>query len=215
MAMQLVIGLGNPGLRYAATRHNIGFRCVEELGRRLGLTFQDLAPEYRVATGSGPGGALVLMEPLTYMNRSGQALGAWAARAGLPLTAADDPGAVSGPVPVVICDDLHLPLGSIRIRAGGSDGGQNGLASILDLLGTREVPRVRLGVGPLDEQALDPATWADYVLEPFPATAAEAVNDLIDRGTVAVLDLLEHGPVAAASRHNRRVRPVSDLPSGD
>ncbi|MEZ4388494.1 MAG: aminoacyl-tRNA hydrolase [Candidatus Krumholzibacteriia bacterium] len=213
--MQLVMGLGNPGDRYRRTRHNVGFLCVEELARRLGLQFTETAPEYRAATGAGPAGPLTLLEPLTYMNRSGLAWLAWNARHGRPQVAASDPlaAAAAAVIPVVVCDDLQLTLGSVRIRAGGSDGGQNGLASILASVGTDEVPRLRLGVGPLDSP-LDPARWADHVLAPFSAAEEAAAAELVERGADALADLLEHGLGAAASRHNRRIRPASHLPPG-
>ena len=83
--MQLVLGLGNPGPRYADTRHNVGFRCVEALATRLGLTLDDLQREYRAAVGEGPAGPLTLLQPLTYMNRSGLAVLAWAGRTGYTL----------------------------------------------------------------------------------------------------------------------------------
>ena len=236
-ARQLALGLGNPGPAYAATRHNVGFRCVEEVARRLGLHFVTPAPEYRLAEGEGPAGPVVLLEPLTYMNRSGEALAAWAARTGWRLGAADaaideaetrvdadtdtdtdaDTDAEPSPtaptiVPIVVCDDIQLPLGSVRIRSAGSDGGQNGLASVLAVVGTRAVPRLRLGVGPRDA-ALDPAAWADYVLAPFVADEVDMAADLVVRGADALLDLLVEGPERAASRHNRRVRLEAPSPS--
>ncbi len=219
--MQLVLGLGNPGERYAATRHNVGFSCVEEVARRLGLTFAPAGPSYRAAVGDGPQGPLTLLEPLTYMNRSGDALLAWSVATGLPVATdaaePDDPDHPGPPLvrPVVVCDDLHLPLGSIRIRPGGSDGGQNGLASVLAAVGTTAVPRLRLGVGPSSEN-LDPADWADFVLQPFATPEAADVDDLLERALAdALLDLLEQGPALAAARHNRRIRRAPDLPAGD
>jgi PTH1 family peptidyl-tRNA hydrolase len=235
-AMQLVLGLGNPGPAYAATRHNVGFRCVEEVARRLGLPFVTPGPEYRLAEGEGPAGPLALLEPLTYMNRSGEALAAWAARTGWRLGATDaaidaaetaaadadadtdtDADTALSPtpptlVPIVVCDDIQLPLGSVRIRSAGSDGGQNGLASVLAVVGSRAVPRLRLGVGPRDA-ALDPAAWADYVLAPFTADEVAVADELVGRGADALLDLLVEGPERAASRHNRRVRLDAPSPS--
>lgn len=237
--MQLVVGLGNPGERYAATRHNIGFRCLEVLARALGLAFAEDRPRYRTAAGDGPRGPIVLLQPLTFMNRSGEALAAWAADTGRrigqtaapagtaePATAAgadagdgtrclNDEAAAVLPaagvdpvvVPFVVCDDLHLPLGSLRIRGAGGDGGQNGLASILRVVGGEGVPRLRLGVGPR-EGAVDPRDWADYVLCPFAAEQEEAARELTDRGAEAALWLLEHGWVAAAARFNRRILPA-------
>jgi len=218
--LQLVVGLGNPGPRYASTRHNVGFLCVEELARRLGLRLQDVAPEYRLAAGEGPAGPLTLLMPLTYMNRSGLALLAWSRDVGEPVVAAPPDADGLEPeaprerrvAPVVVCDDIHLPLGSLRIRQSGSDGGQNGLASILAAAGTSEVARLRLGVGPLDAN-LVPADWADYVLAQFTEAERPRVQEMVARGADALTDLLIHGAQAAASRHNRRIRPATDLPA--
>ncbi len=226
--MQLVLGLGNPGRRYRDTRHNIGFRCVEAVAGRLGLPFVDAAAEYREAVGDGPGGALTLLQPLTYMNLSGNAVRAWALRHGLRVGAepdvrlqgGDTPSVDAEPVetpdivPVVVCDDLHLALGSIRIRESGSDGGQNGLASILIAAGGEAVPRMRLGVGPLCG-AVPADAWADYVLEDFAPDEQDAVDDLVERSADALLCLLEMGATASGSRYNRRIRPSTDLLSDD
>ena len=221
--MRLVLGLGNPGPRYATTRHNVGFRCVAEVARRLDLDFDDTHPEYRVAVGEGPAGPVTLLQPLTYMNRSGLAARAWARRHGailgpgpwqhepLPLPAEPDRDPAPWVVPVVVCDDIHLALGSIRIRAAGRDGGQNGLASVIATAGGEQIPRLRLGVGPLLGNVA-PEDWADWVLAPFDAGEREAASVLIDQGAEALLTLLERGPQAAGSRHNRRVRPGRDLP---
>jgi len=197
--LQLVIGLGNPGPRYARTRHNIGFRVVDALAQRVDAVFARVSPEYAEARLDGPVGPVVLMKPLTYMNLSGRALVAWLAAAG-----PDAPP----PELLVVCDDLHLPLGTIRIRTRGSAGGQKGLASLLEVVGSLEVPRVRLGVGPRDE-TLDPAAWADFVLADVAPGEAAEVEDLVARGVAAVLDCLAEGPLVAGSRHNRR------LPAGD
>ncbi len=221
--MRLVLGLGNPGPRYAPTRHNVGFRCVAEVARRLDLSFDATHPEYREAVGAGPAGPVTLLQPLTYMNRSGLAARAWARRHGAilgsgpwredPLPLPTDPGRDPAPwvVPVVVCDDIQLPLGSLRIRAGGRDGGQNGLASVIATAGGEQIPRLRLGVGPLQGE-VPPAEWADWVLAPFAPAEGEAAAALVERGAEALLALLALGPGAAASRHNRRVRPGRDLP---
>lgn len=225
--MQLVIGLGNPGSRYAATRHNVGFRCLEAVARRLDLAFDVQRPQYRAAVGSGPAGPVTLLQPLTYMNLSGEALLAWAEDCGrrigadpepAPPEAAEPEAAPAAPdqepgpdgrptvVPVVVCDDLHLPLGSVRIRGRGSDGGQKGLASILGIVGSRGVPRLRLGVGPAT-QAVPVADWADFVLRPFDSQEEEAVAEMVDWAAAAVVDLLEYGWETAASRFNRKLAP--------
>ena len=216
--MQLVLGLGNPGRRYRHNRHNIGFRCLEALAQELGFAFAEETPRYRAAAGDGPGGPLTLLEPLTYMNRSGDALLAWADRHGFSVGSVPEESGSDGPtpavpevVPIVVCDDLNLPLGSIRIRARGRDGGQNGLASVIVAVGGQDVPRLRLGVGPLSE-AVPPQEWAEYVLHDFDEAESDAAEELVLRGAAALSDLLALGPAAAAARHNRRLRMDEDLP---
>ena len=103
---------------------------------------------------------------------------------------------------------------SIRIRARGSDGGQNGLASVIAVCGGDAVPRLRLGVGPR-EGAVPPAAWADYVLEDFAAAEIAAAAELVEAGAAALADLLALGPEGAGSRHNRRIQPDPDLPADD
>jgi peptidyl-tRNA hydrolase, PTH1 family len=196
--LQVVIGLGNPGSRYARTRHNIGFRVVDALAQRVDVLFTRAAAEYAEARLEGPAGPVVLLKPLTYMNLSGRALAAWRAANQDEATAEL----------LVVCDDIHLPLGTVRIRARGSAGGQNGLASLLAVVGDLDLPRVRLGVGPAEEP-VDPADWADYVLAEFSPREAAAAADLVCRGVAAVLDCLAEGPQSAGSRHNRTL-PAAD-----
>lgn len=220
----LVVGLGNPGPKYRDTRHNIGFLVVEELARRLGWSFSAGAGRWREAAAPGGDGALVLMQPLTYMNLSGDAVGAWATARGLPVGPQPTPPAPGGEIPgevpapasppsaappppawgpLVICDDLALPLGALRLRPRGSSGGQNGLASVIERLGHDDFPRLRLGIAPAGAP-VPPAEWADFVLTPFAADEREAVADLVGRAADAVMCCLELGPEAAASRFNRR-----------
>jgi PTH1 family peptidyl-tRNA hydrolase len=216
--VRIIVGLGNPGPEYAANRHNVGFLVVEELARRLGLTWTEGGP-WRAATGVGPTGAVALVEPLTYMNRSGRALAAWAEAAGVVLTGearpdADPATGTPAPEPVgvrplIVCDDLNLPLGSVRLRARGRSGGQNGLASVIENLGGEEIPRLRLGVAPLDGE-VDPADWADFVLTDFAAEEKEAVLDLTDHAASALEHWLDRGFEATVSRFNRRIRPEPD-----
>jgi PTH1 family peptidyl-tRNA hydrolase len=195
--VKLVIGLGNPGSRYACTRHNVGFRVVDALAQRVDVPFHRTHADYAEARYDGSGGPVVLLKPLTYMNLSGRALAAWLAAARQDATAPDMPA----PELLVVCDDIHLPLGTVRIRARGSAGGQKGLASLLEVVGGLDLPRVRLGVGP-GEAILDPQDWADYVLAEFAPGEAAAAAALIERGVVAVLDCLATGPQAAGARHN-------------
>ncbi|MFO7654766.1 MAG: aminoacyl-tRNA hydrolase [Candidatus Krumholzibacteriia bacterium] len=258
--LHLVIGLGNPGARYAGNRHNVGFRVVDELARRAGVALARVPGRYAVAEVASGADRWILLEPLTYMNRSGEAVRSWAARTGVRVTgapvglptdagpaslaagqdagvgdgaapdtgagavagtgaeAADpalpagkgeetaDPALAGGVRPVVVCDDLSLPLGAVRIRARGSAGGQKGLASLIRTLGGEEFPRVRLGVGD-PQREIAPADWADYVLSDFEPAQEEAVSEMVIHAADAVTMLLERGVNTAASRCNRRQPP--------
>ncbi len=214
---QIIVGLGNPGPKYARNRHNIGFMVLAELARREALVFQAAAEKYQWAEGPG----FVLLKPLTYMNLSGKTLADWSACTGVVLTGRCDPEPESGedealPVvvdgaedtrPLIVCDDLALPLGSVRLRARGRSGGQNGLASIIDHLGGEDFPRLRLGVAPLAEPPA-PQDWADYVLADFTAAETPAVEELVIRAAEALACWLGHGLEATVSRFNRRIRPL-------
>jgi len=198
--MQLVIGLGNPGSAYAATRHNLGFRVLDELVNRLGLAYNTLQDQYAWAEWSLNAGVCVLLKPLTFMNLSGLALATWAVRNAQGLSG---DGESEGLVPVVVCDDLALPLGAVRIRQRGSPGGQKGLESIVQTLGSQEFPRMRLGIGPR-EGSLPPQEWTDYVLQPFPPGEAEVAGELVLYAADALQCLVADGPEVAAVRFNRR-----------
>ena len=200
---KLIVGLGNPGERYRDHRHNLGFRVVEELARRRRLEFRLPGALYLAAEDLRWESGVTLLKPLTYMNLSGQAVEAWAHDRQVVVTGQEDEPGIR---PLVVCDDLNLPLGSLRLRARGSSGGQNGLASVIEHLGGDVLPRLRLGVAPL-EGDLDPAVWPDYVLADFEAAEREAAGELVIRAADAVVCWLEDGQDAAVSRFNRRVKP--------
>lgn len=150
---RLIVGLGNPGPKYASTRHNIGFDVLEILSKRHMADAPRSKFEGLQTTIKLDGNAVHLFWPLTYMNESGRAVAA--AVKFYKLTPSTDV--------LVICDDLSLPLGKLRLRARGSSGGQKGLGDILRALGTQDVARLRVGIEPA------PANWdvADYVLSRF------------------------------------------------
>lgn len=182
MAVRLVVGLGNPGFRYVGTRHNLGFQVVERLVRRGGGRWRVRGPG-REAEALG----VRLLEPLTYMNLSGVAVREAARRRG-----------VSPEEILVVCDDLDLPLGRLRLRAAGGAGGHRGLASLIQELGSREFPRLRLGIG-------RPAPWEDpaaYVLSGFPLRERPAVERMLDAACEAVEMAVREGVAAAMNRVN-------------
>jgi PTH1 family peptidyl-tRNA hydrolase len=181
-----VVGLGNPGRQYARTRHNAGFLAIDRLAVRCGASFSPHAlscsclAQARVADRQ-----VWLAKPQTYMNESGRCAAALAAWLGC------QPADL-----LVVVDDLLLDLGRLRFRRGGSDGGHHGLASVLDALHTREVPRLRLGVGPPPEGA----DRIDFVLGEF--SRDDDVEALASRGADAVEYCAAAGIEAAMNRFN-------------
>ncbi len=204
----LIVGLGNPGPNYVGHRHNIGFQVVERLAANLGISFVGNDPVCEQAVHINESRILILLKPQLYMNCSGEALVQWSRRQGLALTGSIDPEA-EGIRPLVVCDDLALSLGSLRLRGRGGSGGQNGLNSVIQALGGEELPRLRLGIAGGDG-LVSPDEWADYVLSPFVPQEDESVQDLIDQAVKALEFVLDQGLEQAASRFNRRIRPEAD-----
>lgn len=182
--MRVVVGLGNPGARYAQTRHNIGFMVADWLAAARGGPWR-VQGESQVAPLGLADREVILVKPQTYMNRSGAAVAALQAQAGFA------PGEM-----LVLLDDFLLDFGRLRLRRGGSDGGHNGLASVLEHLNTQEVPRLRLGIGPLPpgEESID------YVLSPF--SPGEDVEGLVARGCLAVEACASAGIEVAMNQFN-------------
>lgn len=174
----IVCGLGNPGRKYAGTRHNMGFLLLDHLTHRYSLSWSAPAGTFRQSSFVLDGCPVVFLRPLTYMNLSGRALEDFARMARV------DPGHL-----LVLCDDFALPLGRIRLRTQGSDGGHNGLRSIIEVLGTQEFPRLRMGVGPVPEE-MPPA---DFVLRPFPREDRSIVAKVIQRSADCLETLIRRG----------------------
>ncbi len=166
--MKLIVGLGNPGREYADTRHNIGFMVADVIGGRLGLQWRkDADVVFAKSFGESP---FLVVKPQTFMNRSGYAVSRFAGYHNV------DPAEL-----LVVVDDVDLPLGRIRVRAGGSAGTHNGLKSVVEQLGTREFPRLRLGVGRGDARR----DLADYVLARFDPAEQADVDAVITRAADA------------------------------
>jgi PTH1 family peptidyl-tRNA hydrolase len=188
---ELVVGLGNPGPEYSTTRHNVGQMIVNELARRGGVTLGTHKSNARVATirlagaGGAPGPAVVLGIPLSYMNLSGG-----------PVAALAKYHSVSPADVIVVHDDIDLPLGAVKIKRGGGEGGHNGLRDITKALGTKDYIRVRAGVG-RPPGRLDAA---EYVLRPFAANEREDVRWMIDVAADAVEAIVLVGLEAAQQR---------------
>ncbi|MEF3274769.1 MAG: aminoacyl-tRNA hydrolase [Chloroflexus sp.] len=186
--MWLIVGLGNPGERYARTRHNIGFRSVETLAERHGLTFRSQRANSEIAEGYIRGQRVVLVKPQTYMNLSGQAVSA------LRNWYKIDPAREL----LIIYDDLDLPFARLRLRERGSAGTHNGMRSIVTQLGTTEFPRLRVGIGqpPANMDA------ADYVLSRFTPEEEAVLPELLTRVADAVEVVLGEGLTTAMNRYN-------------
>lgn len=185
----LVLCLGNPGPQYLTTRHNVGFMVADELARRSGVGFTPGRGEYWSAVIEREGRELTLIKPVTFMNNSGLAA----------LQVLRD---LEGPAErlLVVLDDIALPLGSLRLRASGSDGGHNGLGSIIAVLGTEQVARLRCGIRP--EQPPTPETLAAFVLSPFAPGERDVVSSMIVRAADAVSEAATSGLQRAMARCN-------------
>lgn len=188
----LIIGLGNPGTQYANTRHNIGFMVVEELARRHGLTFSKTEKRAQVADGMIQGKRVLLVKPQTYMNESGMAV------RGLVDFYKIDLAQIA-----VAADDLDIPLGTLRLRKGGSDGGQRGVRSIIQHLMTQDFARIRCGIG-RPPGRMNPS---DYVLRPFMGDDQITARIEIERAADAIETWLRDGLELAMTRHNGAVEP--------
>ena len=187
--MRLIVGLGNPGIEDQFTPHNLGFLVVDRLAEQARVRVE--RPEARSLVGRADleGEPVALAKPLTYVNLAGLAVRDLLARLELDEAAL-----------VVICDDLALPAGTLRVRCRGRAGGHNGLASIIGALGTQEFVRVRLGIAP-DH----PRDDAGFVLRPFRRSELKQVDEQISRAAEAVRLILREGPEKAMNQFNRRL----------
>ncbi len=187
--MHLVVGLGNPGPEYAPTRHNLGFRLVDELAVRLKAPVTK--PLFQSFTGRADlaGQTVILAKPQTYMNLSGNAVAALMNWFKIPVWGL-----------VVAYDDVDLPPGKVRIRPGGGSGGHRGMKSILEKLGTGEFARVRIGIGRPPDIGWDVADW---VLGRLSVEEEALADRALDRAADAVMTLISHGVKAAMNKFNR------------
>ncbi len=188
----LIVGLGNPGREHEHNRHNVGFQVVTRLAARHGLTFSRQQASALIATGSIGERPVVLARPMTYMNRSGGPTAALARFYRIELADL-----------LVVFDDLDLPVGTIRLRPGGSAGGQNGMKDIIQRLGSQEFPRLRFGIGRPPGRR-DPI---GYVLQDFSREQAPIVEASLERACDAIETWLREGIELAMSRHNAPASP--------
>jgi PTH1 family peptidyl-tRNA hydrolase len=189
VGLKIVVGLGNPGSPYRDTRHNLGFWAVEELAHRHGWAFRAGDCDARVARGSLGGLEVLLAEPQTYMNASGEAVSC------LLEACESEPGDL-----LVVCDDVALPLGTLRLRLAGSDGGHRGLRSIAAAIGTQAFARLRIGVGAGESEA----PLAEHVLSAFPRAQEEQARQSAARAAECIEAALSEGMEAAMNNYNRK-----------
>ncbi len=193
--MWLIVGLGNPGTKYARNRHNIGFRVVDEVARRYGIDSWRNKFGGELATGMVKGERVALLKPMEFMNVSGNA-----------VQRAAHFHSVEPERIVVVHDEIDFPLARVKVKADGGHGGHNGLRSIIKHLGTNAFPRVRVGVGrPMREDGApaDDSRVAGYVLSDFPAGDARDVDDMIDRAADAIEVVVTTGVRPAMNEVNR------------
>lgn len=186
--MHLVVGLGNPGERYADTRHNVAWQVLDMLAARWRAAGGERSRSYETREARVADRTVVLMKPLTFMNLAGQAIEAWV-------------GARSAPPDdlLMVSDDVYLPVGVLRLRLRGSSGGHRGLESVEQALGGQEFARLRIGVG----AAATSAALKEHVLDAFTPEERVAVDEAIGRAADAVECWVTEGGIAAMNRFNR------------
>ncbi|MBA3341521.1 MAG: aminoacyl-tRNA hydrolase [Gemmatimonadaceae bacterium] len=191
--MKVILGLGNPGRQYEATRHNVGWWVLDHLADVWRFDGWKRDGETLVSTAAVDGTRVRLVKPLTYMNLSGHVLKNYTRR---PFwSAAKDL--------LVIVDDVALPVGRFRMRSRGSAGGHNGLRSVETSLGNQEYSRFRIGVGPSEERRHVYSDLADFVLAPFARDEREDIIGLMPRFAAAADTWLREGIESAMNSHNR------------
>jgi len=183
----MVVGLGNPGHQYERTRHNVGFMAAGELLRRWRVGVDRVQDGAQVSPASIDGNEVVVVQPQTFMNLSGNAVASVSRRRGI------EPSQI-----LLIYDDADLALGIVRIRSGGSPGGHRGVASIVERLGTRDVARIRIGIG------REEGDLAEHVLAPFSRAEGPVVEEMIQNAADAAETVVKRGLTAAMNRFNKR-----------
>ncbi len=191
----MVAGLGNPGGRYRGTRHNAGFEVVDRVVARHRLHVEPWKQVADIAEWRRPDGRVWLVKPLTFMNLSGEAVGALMTFFKVDLADV-----------LVVCDDVNLPVGRLRMRTSGSDGGNNGLRSITAALGTEDYARLRIGVGRGDGQR----DLADHVLSRFEPDDLPAMDEAVTRAADAVDLWIADGPARVMNTVNRPEPPAEE-----
>ncbi|MDE0043868.1 MAG: aminoacyl-tRNA hydrolase [Candidatus Poribacteria bacterium] len=192
---KLIVGLGNPGRRYEMTKHNVGFWVIDELLQRCGIRKLKGMSGALAGTTKWDGDGPIYVKPTTFMNNSGEVVAALVHRFDLSFSDL-----------CVVYDDLNLEIGVLRLRKKGSDGGHNGMKSIIRYLNTEEFPRLRIGIGtPTYDQI-------DYVLSKFDEVDRVRIDQVVQRAADAVEMLIEDGIQTAMNQFNGRVERLDDKP---
>lgn len=181
------MGLGNPGMQYAKTRHNIGYMIADRLRRKLGFPPWEKRKFMKISQGSLKDKEIIIIKPTTYMNLSGNAVLSCFTK--YILTNSDI---------LVVIDDMDLPLGKIRFRARGSDGGHKGLASIIEKIGKSELSRLRVGI----DSPPGGVTATNYVLSDFTPDELKTIKNTLDKSIEGILVFIEEGINEAMNRFN-------------
>jgi PTH1 family peptidyl-tRNA hydrolase len=187
--VKLIVGLGNPGSRYRETRHNVGFRVVDRFASRSGIPLEQSRFESRFGRGRFQGVDVGLLKPQTFMNHSGRAVAAAMGLLPVQETATDL---------LIVYDDADLPLGRLRLRARGGDGGHLGLRDVIASVGTQELPRLRFGIG--RPPGLEDT--AAHVLQAFTSAESDALTQALGRACAALEAFVVEGVVPAMDRFN-------------
>ena len=193
--MHIIVGLGNPGAQYERTRHNIGWMILDEIARRHAIEINKRQCEARIGSGflaHDNATKILLAKPLTYMNLSGRSVQALLRFYNVEI----------GNL-LIVTDDLNLPTGKLRLRAGGSDGGHNGLKSITQMLGTKEFARLRFGVGAPHAHERQERGTADFVLRAFDKAESDEVALSIQNAADCIEHWTQNGVESAMNRFNR------------
>ena len=197
--MKLIIGLGNPGIEYQFTPHNLGFLAIDRIANNLGVEIRNRQCRALTARAVIAGQPVILAKPETFMNLSGLSVRELVAEYQVDVKSDL----------IVIYDELDLSLGAIRIRTRGSSAGHNGMESILGTLGTDEFLRIRLGIAP-ERKVTD---GVKFVLTPFRKAQLKVVDEVLDAAAEAVAVILKDGPAAAMNRFNRKSDPGDEAES--
>ncbi|MEW6086927.1 MAG: aminoacyl-tRNA hydrolase [bacterium] len=187
--MYLLVGLGNPGKKYEKTRHNLGFMAIDELSAKYDILLRKHEDFYEIGKDEIQNEKVILLKPLTFMNKSGEAVSYLAQKKAIDFAKI-----------LLIYDDLNLPLGKFRIRPKGSAGGHNGMTSVIESLGSKDFPRLRIGIGSPDN-----IPWEKYVLQNFSSQEEKTIRNSLEK-IPEVVEVFIQKDIAAAMEYIGRIK---------